>query len=1262
MKRFTSFLLAALIGVFAYAQKPLLMAPKDLVRANKPISTSIVKLPKTAPGAVKKTVRQAPGVIADGGTSETFYTTSGTFYAGTSSGWQDATSEMSSIEVTFDGNNVTITGLAYWFEDGTILGTMDGNTITFANGQLVGEDEYGPEYLVGSNDGSNVCDIVFTYDPEAGTLTSNTALIIESGAADAISAYCYWSSPVFSKEEPAAPELVTLPEGAEPVEYSLTYENEDGEAGNGAAAIAVVGNEVYVQGFSFYFPDAWVKGTKSGNLVTFEANQYVGTYGSYGNSYAFYTGDATFTFDPGTESYSAEGEIYGVLGGSYYDGHYFNPVLKKVIEKAVMPAAPSISEIYASQYGDEIVFDVPTIDVNGDGLLTSKLYYQFFYDVARQVSPLTFVAGEDYPYLAEDISEIPYGFKDADGQGYDFYDGEIFLNMDHSTWNKIGIKSIYYGGGEKNETEIQWYTISEYPEIVARQNLEAEIATAESLVDEEEKFVGLITYQQAIEEAKAVLDNEEATLEELNEAIEALKAAEEAYNKANQSGEEEYTGNAQWVASEQGYTNASLVTDITIVDGYITGVFDQGEGSNAPAYYTSGSALRAYSNNTLTITASDEVEKITKIEITFASTNYTGSYASAPEGYSISGAVGTWEGEATSVTLTNTATGQSRIRSINVTYVLKHEDDAPIAEGIYYIYNKLTDKFLSRGDAWGTRAVVDDYGFPINVTLADGRYTLTNVDGSGPYGDDYWMYADAGGDRTRTYAAERTQGGFYLRGALAEPNNRVYVYTKDDADKYAVAGNATPDENITDDAQTVWQFLTQAERDLIVAAHEKAAKEAALEATDFDENGDVYEGTPAELTFKTGSAWQFAAVRSGSSATTNENGTEVYQGTGNFTQTVEGLKQGLYKVSIQAFYRNGFNEAVAANYDLGYNLSVAYLEANGSTAPVKSWGADRASDTNPNSMTEAAALFAEGKYKSETYAVVGEDGVLNLRVAVPSFINGGWFIIDNVTYKQVSNEEIEEEQPMNIIDLIEITPAEGEVTSLQNFQITFGGEVVTVNEDLFPTLDGQDGGIAVSEDGKTVSIDFEEAVTEAGNYVLEIPAGAILYKGKALDPLSFKYNIKGADYTINPAEGEVEKLETFVITFNNYTVRATDEASAILINTETEAEVEASVVTEIDGGRAIYISLPEITAAGTYELIVMSGSIQKDIDDSFVPELTFHYTIKAGDGINLAGNQTETIRTFDVAGRVAKADTKGLVIQQVRQADGTLKTIKVVRK
>lgn len=558
-------------------------------------SKAIAKSPTAQRSARVK--RQDPPADAS---TETWYTSGGTFYSYGSSGWDDYTSSMSEIQVAISGNTMYIQGLAYWFNEAWVEGTINGSTVTFASGQLFGTDEYGDEYFVGSNDGSTTCDVVFEYDEENGTLIAQTAYIVESSSATSVSPYCYWYNAEFSTVEPEGPEAVVLPEGVEAVEYALTYITSDSQNGSGIAAVAVDGNDVYFQGFSSYIPDAWIKGTKDGNTITFP-KQYLGSYSGY-DSYLYE--ECTFTYDPTDESYFSEDHVYSVLGNRYYDLNTYNPQLKKVVEKAAIPANPSITGLTESEsYGWYISYNVPNVDTNGDALSASKLYYQFYVDVEHEVSPLTFTVA-NHNRLEEDLTVIPFGFT----ENYDFYSDQIYLNDDYSAdWNKIGIKSIYEGGGESHETEIQWFTIKEY------------------------------------------------------------------------TTEEEGKTDASWVAGDQGFTNGQAIESFNIDDN-LSVALSQGSGSNAPAYYNTGSTLRIYANNTFTISANENVEAIEQIVFTFSSASYTGTLSAdesaAPSlfgagparAYEVTETTGTWTGSAKTVTFTNTATSQARIVSIDVKY------------------------------------------------------------------------------------------------------------------------------------------------------------------------------------------------------------------------------------------------------------------------------------------------------------------------------------------------------------------------------------------------------------------------------------------------------------------------------------------------------------------------------------------------------------------------------------------------------------------
>lgn len=206
-------------------------------------------------------------------------------------------------------------------------------------------------------------------------------------------------------------------------------------------------------------------------------------------------------------------------------------------------------------------------------------------------------------------------------------------------------------------------------------------------------------------------------------------------------------------------------------------------------------------------------------------------------------------------------------------------------------------------------------------------------------------------------------------------------------------------------------------------------------------------------------------------------------------------------------------------------------------------------------------------------------------------------------------------QSVDPMEVINITPAEGEVESLENFTITFTGiSGITVNEDALVTLTKEgseevvDGGL-MCEDGTNVEVGLMDRVSAYGKYTLNIPAGAITVNGTALDPLAFKYTIKdpnAKEYTIDPVEGKVESLQNFTITFDGY-AEVNDSKIPVLTNTTTGTSVEGGI-TDAAGKVLVYFSDP-ITEEGEYTLTIPSGAVMIWAIGKMYGELTFNYTI-----------------------------------------------------
>ena len=165
--------------------------------------------------------------------------------------------------------------------------------------------------------------------------------------------------------------------------------------------------------------------------------------------------DVVFNYDAEAGTLTAQNVVFLVDNSQYYFDSYRGCVLKKAVEKAAMPANPSISGLQDSDFGYVVTFSVPNVDTEGNALVSSKLSYIIYADIEGEIAPLTFTPAT-HSKLEADMTEIPFGFT----ENYDFYNGQIYLNELYSAdWNNLGIQSIYRGGGEEHKSNIGWYDI-----------------------------------------------------------------------------------------------------------------------------------------------------------------------------------------------------------------------------------------------------------------------------------------------------------------------------------------------------------------------------------------------------------------------------------------------------------------------------------------------------------------------------------------------------------------------------------------------------------------------------------------------------------------------------------------------------------------------------------------------------------------------------------------------------------------------------------
>jgi len=369
-----------------------------------------------------------------------------------------------------------------------------------------------------------------------------------------------------------------------------------------------------------------------------------------------------------------------------------------------------------------------------------------------------------------------------------------------------------------------------------------------------------------------------------------------------------------------------------------------------------------------------------------------------------------------------------------LTYTMSGNDGTNNANNTYYIsaylYNPTTGLFLSRGAGYGTACWADNFGIPIIFVANDGGYRLQYMDQTDQYvSDAYWSWADGGTNRAQTYTVSAVEGGYkFINKAHGDANLTLYIAEGADGSfTHQIASNGKYGDNCKENWD-VWQMKTSAQREAIVA-EKKATAEAALatacgytlsdgqtlknlveDANTFAASVKTSSIINAALTGDYSNGWTYTKKNSGSDPTTkNSDGVEVYQGCGTFSQTVTGLANGLYKVTVQAFYRDGWNERCSELSNNGWKLGNAYLEANGNQTMIADWASDRAADNNPNGTGQAKTLFNAGKYVNEVFAQV-TDGNLTISIAQPGgAVAGRWFFLSNATLTYYSDQVSDED-------------------------------------------------------------------------------------------------------------------------------------------------------------------------------------------------------------------------------------------------------------
>lgn len=357
----------------------------------------------------------------------------------------------------------------------------------------------------------------------------------------------------------------------------------------------------------------------------------------------------------------------------------------------------------------------------------------------------------------------------------------------------------------------------------------------------------------------------------------------------------------------------------------------------------------------------------------------------------------------------------------------------PVADGVYYLYNTgVTDGgsgFISRGEDYGKRAVIGQYGIPIQLisTGETDTYYFQLYDTKGWLSDDGFMYTDGGldgqsEDRRRAIKVELQSDGNYK---LLNTNNNKEV-----ENWYGhPVGDGTGNRR-----DYLWQFLSAAEYEAIVAGYTTTQNMAVASSMGWD----LPEQTTASFlntlsdnyiaidktsliqhasfgTDHSTEGWTFTANAScafsigwgneGGDKTTPEIYTDNNKSiAGTISQTVTVEKAGLYKVSVNAFYRSA---NYAALHEAGCSGSVAFLQANNNKVRIGDiyYSLDNTTTLPSGPNNANSKFFANGKYLNEVYVYVPENAkTIAISLNMPSYNGTGWFVFNNFKLTYYTDE------------------------------------------------------------------------------------------------------------------------------------------------------------------------------------------------------------------------------------------------------------------
>lgn len=315
----------------------------------------------------------------------------------------------------------------------------------------------------------------------------------------------------------------------------------------------------------------------------------------------------------------------------------------------------------------------------------------------------------------------------------------------------------------------------------------------------------------------------------------------------------------------------------------------------------------------------------------------------------------------------------------------------PMVGTPYYLQNVATGTFLMGANSWGTRASLGQAQMDVLLeSQSEGVYTINTLISNG--GDNHYLGSNG-------YVDAAPVGWHFI-----DKGDGSYAITIDGTNYLGNDGTTEVNLGLTnpDSPDARWRLVTREE---LLRSLDKATFTQPVDATfliraaNFNHN-DTRRGE-----------WIASGGKIDFGGDATNECAEVWNSTFIVYQQITDLPNGVYRLSMQGFYRVGGGEndgAIAAEqFANGTTQLNAYLRVNDKTLPLMSIMEEAKVVENPDynyyntpygyipqRLTGASAFFSDGCYTHELNVTV-TDGTLLIAVMKEAISNHDWTCFDN---------------------------------------------------------------------------------------------------------------------------------------------------------------------------------------------------------------------------------------------------------------------------